>query len=97
MTRVASIFVDLGIKADVPLEKRPWLLWVWIGMRAPKADGLASNEEAPKLHEIGEALDATVSATCGAQLVGRVTGAAGASSTSTRPSPANWRPPSQAP
>ena len=27
---VSSIFVDLGIRADVPLEKRPWLLWVFV-------------------------------------------------------------------
>jgi hypothetical protein len=71
---VSSIFVDLGVKADAPLEKRPWLLWMWVVMRTPKDDGLVSNEEAPALHAIGEALDATVSATCGAQLVGRVTG-----------------------
>jgi regulator of RNase E activity RraB len=70
----ASIFIDLGIRADVPLEKRPWLLWVWAQLLAPKADGLATNEEASRLNAIGEALDAVVSATCGAQLVARVTG-----------------------
>lgn len=71
---VVSIFVDLGIKPDVPNEKRPWLLWVGVDMLAPRADGLSSAEEAPRLHEIGESLDAMVSPTCGAQLVGRVTG-----------------------
>ena len=67
---VSSIFVDLGIRADVPIETRPWLLWVWVVLQAPKADGLATNEEGRVLHEIGEALDSLVSATCGAQLVG---------------------------
>jgi uncharacterized protein DUF695/regulator of ribonuclease activity B len=71
---VSSIFVDLGARADAPLEKRPWLLWVWLVLQAPKADGLSSAEEAPTLNAIGEALDSTISATCGAQLVGRVTG-----------------------
>jgi hypothetical protein len=71
----ASIFIDLGVRADVPLEKRPWLLWVMVQLKAPKADGLASNEEAAKLNAIGEALGASVGATCGAQLVARVTGA----------------------
>jgi hypothetical protein len=71
---VSSIFVDLGIRADAPLENRPWLLWVWLPMRTPKEDGLASNAESDTLQAIGEALDATVGATCGAQLVGRVTG-----------------------
>ena len=71
----ASIFIDLGIRADVPLEKRPWLLWVWIQLKAPKPDGLSTNEEAASLNAIGEALEAAISATCGAQLVARVTGA----------------------
>ena len=34
---VSSIFVDLGLRADVPVEKRPWLLWVWLELRAPQA------------------------------------------------------------
>ena len=72
---VASIFVDLGIRPDAPVEKRPWLLWVWVDLKAPRPDGLSSNEEAPRLHEIGAALDAMVSPVCGAQLVGRITGA----------------------
>ncbi|MEO8017775.1 MAG: DUF695 domain-containing protein [Pseudomonadota bacterium] len=71
---VSSIFVDLGIRADVPIEKRPWLLWIWVQLQAPKADGLATNEEARTLHEIGTALNSVVSATCGAQLVARITG-----------------------
>jgi hypothetical protein len=71
---ISSIFVDLGIRADVPVEKRPWLLWVWVVLQAPKPDGLATNEEARSLHAIGEALDSTVCATCDAQLVARITG-----------------------
>lgn len=71
---LSSIFVDLGIRAEVPIEKRPWLLWVWIQLQAAKPDGLSTNEEARKLNEIGEALDSMVSPTCGAQLVGRITG-----------------------
>jgi regulator of RNase E activity RraB len=71
---VVSIFVDLGVRAEVPIEARPWLLWVHVDLQAPRPDGLSSSEEAPKLKEIGDALDATISATCGAQLVGRITG-----------------------
>jgi hypothetical protein len=70
----ASIFIDLGIRSDVPLEKRPWLLWVWVPLKAPKPDGLATNDEASVLNEIGTALDASVAVTCGAQLVARITG-----------------------
>jgi regulator of RNase E activity RraB len=71
---VSSIFVDLGLRPDAPNEKRPWLLWVWVEMRAPRPDGLSSPEEAPKLYEIEESLNAMVPPVCGAQLVGRVTG-----------------------
>jgi hypothetical protein len=71
---VSSIFVDLGIREHVPVETRPWLLWVWVVLQSPTPDGLATNEEGRVLHEIGEALDSLVSATCGAQLVGRITG-----------------------
>jgi len=70
----AAIFIDLGIRAEVPLEKRPWLLWVWAQLQAPKPDGLATNEEAARLNTVGEALDSLICATCGAQLVARVTG-----------------------
>jgi regulator of RNase E activity RraB len=72
---IVSIFVDLGIRPEVPIEERPWLLWVHVDMQAPRPDGLSSSEESPRLKEIGDALDATVSATCGALLVARVTGA----------------------
>ena len=71
---VSSIFVDLGIRPDVPMEKRPWLLWVFVPLQSPTAEGLSSNSEGARLHEIGEALDTHVSAACGAQLVGRITG-----------------------
>ncbi len=71
---VSSVFVDLGLRPDAPLEKRPWLLWVWVQLKTPKADGLSSAQEAPQLHALGEAFDSTISATCGAQLIGRVTG-----------------------
>jgi len=72
---VSSIFVDLGVRPDAPNEARPWLLWVWVTLQQPRTDGLSSSEEAPRLNEIGAALDATLSVTCGAQLVGRITGA----------------------
>jgi hypothetical protein len=72
---VSSIFVDLGLKPDAPSEKRPWLLWVWVEMQAPRPDGLSSGDEAPRLHEIEEALNAMIPPVCGAQLVGRITGA----------------------
>jgi hypothetical protein len=70
---VSSIFVDLGVRADAPIEKRPWLLWVFVTLQSPNADGLSTNDESPTLQSIGEALDANISPTCGAQMVGRIT------------------------
>ena len=58
----------------MPIEARPWLLWVQVQLLAAKPDGLATGEESRRLQEIGESLDSLVSATCGAQLVGRITG-----------------------
>src|SRR5262245_43914516 len=72
---VSSIFVDLGVRPHVPLEKRPWLLWVFVDLQSPSAEGLSTQDEASALQAIGEALDAIVAPTCGAQLVGRITGA----------------------
>jgi hypothetical protein len=72
---VSSIFVDLGVRPDAPLEKRPWLLWVFGDLQSPNTEGLATQQEAAALHAIGDALDATIAPACGAQLVGRVTGA----------------------
>ena len=71
---VSSIFVDLGVRPEVPVEARPWLLWVWVPLRSPRDDGLSSSEEAPKLNELGDALDSAIGAACGAQYVGRITG-----------------------
>jgi hypothetical protein len=71
---VSSIFVDLGLRPDAPNEKRPWLLFVWVEMLAPRPDGLSSGEEAPKLYEIEESLNSMIPPVCGAQLVGRITG-----------------------
>jgi hypothetical protein len=71
---VSSIFVDLGLRPEAPNEKRPWLVWVWVEMQAPRADGLSSAAEAPKLYEIEESLNSVIPPVCGAQLVGRITG-----------------------
>jgi uncharacterized protein (TIGR01619 family) len=72
---VSSIHVNLGLAADAPNEKQPWLLRVRVDMRAPRPDGLASAEETGALSAIEDALDSMVSAVCGAQFVGRITGA----------------------
>ena len=70
---VSSIFVDLGVRPDVPLEKRPWLLWVFVDLQLPNAEGLSTHDEASTWHAIGEGLSGMIAPVCGAQLVGRIT------------------------
>jgi hypothetical protein len=72
---VTSVFVDLGLRPDAPNEKRPWLLWVFVEMQSPRPDGLSSGDEAPRLHALEESLNSMIPPVCGAQLVGRITGA----------------------
>lgn len=69
----ASIFLDLGARDRAPDPARPMLLFAWVGMRAPRPDGLSSAEEAPTLGAIEDALTPAVEAACGAVFVGRVT------------------------
>ena len=70
---VASIFVDLGPARRAAREAA--LAAVGLRGSAGAAAGRSFvDEEAPKLHEIGDALEAMISPTCGGQLVGRITG-----------------------
>ncbi len=71
---VSSIYLNLGLRDSAPNEKQPWLLWVFVEMQSPRDDGMSSKEEAPRLHEIEDALVAAIDPLCGAQLVGRITG-----------------------
>jgi hypothetical protein len=72
-SKLASIFVDLGIRAEIPDEKRPWLLWLWLSMKHPRPDGLSSTEEFDTLIKIEDALVAEMKARCDAVLSGRIT------------------------
>jgi hypothetical protein len=71
----SSLFVDLGVRAGAPVPGRSWLLWVWLQLRAPRADGLSSGEEAPVLGEIEAVLHPALEKACDAAFVGRITGA----------------------
>lgn len=71
---LSSIFVDLGAIRRAPVAEKPWLLWIWVGLRSPREDGLSSNDEAPKLYEIEDALTGGLLGQTGAELLGRITG-----------------------
>jgi len=70
---LASLFVNLGLRNDVPILSKPWLLWVWIYFRSSRPDGLSDSKEAPELFKIEDALTLQLSRTCGAVLSGRIT------------------------
>lgn len=71
--RLASIFVNLGLKNDVPILSKPWLFWVWVYFRSPRPDGLSDSKEAPEMFKIEDALTQQLSRSCGAILSGRIT------------------------
>lgn len=70
--KLASLFVDLGIRESVPDAKRPWLNWVWVYFNQPRKDGLSTSEESPVLSDIEDALNAGVDGDDGI-LSGRIT------------------------
>ncbi len=72
-SKLASILVNLGLRAAVPITSKPWLLWVWVYFRSPRADGLSDGKEVPTLYKIEDALTLCVSRECRAILTGRIT------------------------
>ncbi len=71
--KLASIRVDLGIRAAVPDLDRPWLLWVWVYFQSPRPDGLSSCEEFDKLGAIEDTLQAKLEMKCNGVLSGCIT------------------------
>jgi hypothetical protein len=72
-SKLASIFVNLGLREAVPIASKPWLLWTWVYLQSPRADGLSDSKEAPTLYKIEDALDSRVSRACPAIPCGRIT------------------------
>jgi uncharacterized protein (TIGR01619 family) len=70
---LASVFVNLGLRDQVPVLSKPWLLWTWLYFQFPRPDGLSDGKEAPTLFEIEDALNSLVSRNCRAIPCGRIT------------------------
>jgi regulator of RNase E activity RraB len=70
---VASIFVNLGLREDTPLQSHPWRLRVRVHFRNPRPDGLSNGDEAPTLFLIEDALNLQVDRACGGIPCGRIT------------------------
>jgi len=71
--KIASIFVNLGLRESVPIGSKPWLLWTWVHFQSPRADGLSDSKEAPTLYKIEDALNLWVARACTAIPCGRIT------------------------
>jgi regulator of RNase E activity RraB len=70
---LASIFVNLGLRDEVPIVSKPWLLWVWLYLKEPRTDGLSANNEAPVLYKIEDTICESASRACQAIHCGRIT------------------------
>lgn len=70
----SSIFVNTTLAGDAPNLSKPWLLWVWVNMKAPRPDGLSSSEEAPLLFQLEDKLKECICSRCEAIYPGRITG-----------------------
>jgi uncharacterized protein (TIGR01619 family) len=52
----ASIFLDIGIANSAPLPERPFMCYVRVQMRAPRPDGLSSEDEYAELSRLEDHL-----------------------------------------
>ena len=71
--KLASIFVNLGMRESAPDSTRPHLLWVWIYFKSPRADGLNSHDEFDAFCSIEDSLVPIVEKKCNAIMPGRIT------------------------
>lgn len=71
--KIASIFVDLGLRSEAPILAKPFLLWAWVYFQHPRPDGLSDGKEAPILYKIEDCLNSCVSSACQAIPSGRIT------------------------
>jgi hypothetical protein len=70
---LASIFLDLDLRASIPDKNRPTLLWVWVYMKSPRHDGLSSQSEFDVLCAIDDTVTETLREDFDAVFCGRIT------------------------
>ncbi|MFM8188295.1 MAG: DUF695 domain-containing protein [Pirellula sp.] len=71
--KLASLFLDVGIRDRVPDPSRPWLLWVWVTFQSPRDDGLSDAGESKALADIEDAITETITSSLDGVFVGRIT------------------------
>lgn len=71
--KLASIALDLGLREAAPMSDKSWLLWVWVYLQSPRADGLSDKTEFETLCAIEDELSSQLAASCRAVQAGRIT------------------------
>jgi uncharacterized protein (TIGR01619 family) len=71
--KLASIALNLSLRASAPMPDRPELLWVWVYLRTPKPNGLSDNSEFQTLAAIEDELEKHIGVACEAIEAGRIT------------------------
>jgi uncharacterized protein (TIGR01619 family) len=71
--KLASIAVNLGLSERLPIESKPWLLWVWLYLQYPRPDGLSGQSEFETISAIEDELSKRLASTCQAVEAGRIT------------------------
>jgi len=69
----ASIYLDLGLAGDAPIENQPHMSYVRVFMRHARPDGLSSNDEFEALSGVEDSLTEIFSASDDTTYVGRNT------------------------
>lgn len=71
--KLASIALNLGLNEEVPIESKPWLLWVWVYLQHPRADGLSDQIEFETISSIEDELSKRLASICQTVEAGRIT------------------------
>jgi uncharacterized protein (TIGR01619 family) len=71
--KLASIAIDLEAGKQAAGGNKTWLLWVWVYLQSPRADGLSDAKEFETICAIDEELTKQISAACDGINVGRIT------------------------
>jgi uncharacterized protein (TIGR01619 family) len=71
--KLASIALDLGLNEKVPIEGKPWLLWVWVYLQYPSPNGLSQQSEFATISSIEDELSKRLGLVCNAVEAGRIT------------------------
>lgn len=71
--RPAAIFVDLALASVAPIATAPVMAYVSLALRAPRADGLSSQDEFDALVAVEQSLEAALAGIDGTIYAGRCT------------------------